>query len=293
MAEAGTEKRRRKRYAVSNVQLEYAEGNLFSLFRRGRPPRHPIVDLSADGLQFLCDQRLKEGKTLKMLVLLPAGRGTVALNGQVRWTQQIPGKPLYRTGVQFVGGAQADRDNLEQFEDELGEQSIRILCNACGASFRAKRRLEGRKAKCPKCSQVIEIINADPEGGTASADEHVSAPAAEPASAGALSEALRQFLQRHVKTRLHLAVLEEAAKTNVFTSHELARIVHQPESRIRAICHELQSHGILREVGVHTYNLSTGAGARQCMREIRRAGVGTQKRAAIVAFVIQQEMKQR
>jgi len=177
----GADKRRKKRYAVKNVEieLELTDSNLFSFFKKNKTGRHPLVDFSSDGLQFLCTDKLEKDKKVKLTLLFPEMSGPVEVEGQVRWVQQIIGKDLYRTGVAFLGETQAVRTLLEQVENKLGDTPIRVLCNSCGTQFRVKKKVEGRKAKCPKCGQVIQLVESDGIlGDVGGKDVHVSTPAA-------------------------------------------------------------------------------------------------------------------
>lgn len=290
MARRGPEKRSKKRYPVSNVALEYSEGNLFSFLKRGDPGRHALVDISSDGLQFLAKQELKQGSPLKITVALP-DREAVRVRGLVRWVQQIPGKKLFRTGVQF---AEQDAEGLRaigEFEDQLGELSMRVLCNACGASFKTKRKLEGKKAKCPKCAHVIEIIDADPESDIAASGVHVSAPTPDADPGKQLSDDLTNFIRRNLRTRLHLEVVQHAARTNIFAVADLAKVLKQRERTILAICRELQNKGVLREVGVRNFNIAAGTGMRRIILDLQRSSKVPKKRSAVLALVIENEMK--
>jgi predicted Zn finger-like uncharacterized protein len=175
----GADKRRKKRYAVKNVEieLELTDSNLFSFFKKNKTGRHPLVDFSADGLQFLCTEKIDKDKTLKLTLMFPDMSAPVEVKGQVRWVQQIFGKPLFRTGVALVGETEQIKTILEQIENKLGDAPIRVLCNSCGASFRIKKKLEGKKAKCPKCGQVIQLVESgEMLEDVAAMDVHVSAP---------------------------------------------------------------------------------------------------------------------
>ncbi|HHN47157.1 MAG TPA: hypothetical protein ENN09_06930 [Planctomycetes bacterium] len=288
----GPEQRRKKRYSVTNIEVEYTEGNLFSFFKRSKPGKRPLVDLSTDGLQFLSSEHLRDGRVMKMTIALPDGR-SVELLGQIRWVQQIPGKQLYRTGVAIVEIAPEGLTALQSLEEKLGDELIRVLCNACGAPFNAKKRLEGRKVKCPKCGKVIEIEEKEPEGGLAESGVHVSAPAGE--LRAMISEPLYLFLKHYMRTRLHLALVEYLARAsggaNVFTLSDLAKALNRPERDISAICRDLTGAGILKEVGINTYNYGSGKTTREHMNELRRTSLNPKVRTAILQFVLQQEKK--
>lgn len=292
MARSKREKRGKKRYRVSDLNLEYSEGNLFSFFRR-KPSgeNRPLVDFSADGLQFLAREELTPGTQLKLTVALPNTEKPVKVDGEVRWTQKISGRQLYRTGVQFVKPGETGRDVLEQYEQALGEHRIRVLCNSCGAAFATRKKLEGRKAKCPKCGTVIEIVAADPESRDAESGAHITAPRPPVEPSKQLSDALRQFLKRNATSRLHLEVIQHAGRSNVFAVKDLARALRQKEKTILDICRELQNKGVLREVGVRNFNLAAGTAMRKIILDLQRSSKAPKQRAAILALVIDNEMK--
>lgn len=294
----GPEKRRKTRFQVSNIEVEYTESNLFSFLKKNTPGRQPLVDISSDGMQFLCNKRLSDGSTLKLSVLLPENAGSIEAQGEVRWTQQIPGKDLYRTGVAFTGMSQEAVAKLQALETKLGELPIRVLCNACGVPFRVPKRLEGRKVKCPKCSQVIEIRVEEPVERVAERDVHVSAPSAEQPPEGLrglISDALYMFIKRSLRSHLHLTIIEYLAKAstgaNVFTVSGIASILRKPEGEVADACRDLVAGGILAEVGRRTFNFGGSKATREAILELRRASVNQKARAAILQFILEQEKK--
>ena len=128
MSDTDKNKRSKKRYSVRDIQVEYTEDNLFSFFKRGKTQRKPLVDLSSSGVQILCSERLEVGDKFKLSLILPKQRHPVEVRAQVRWIQQIPRKSLFRTGLELLDIDAVTRSALDQFEANLGEESIRILC---------------------------------------------------------------------------------------------------------------------------------------------------------------------
>ena len=96
------ERRREKRVAVSNLEVEFSP-----LDKKTAPEYHdsgrwPLLNVSGEGLQFVHGTPLKNGTKLSMSILARGSRKPITLRGEVRWTREIPMLELYRTGVQLI-----------------------------------------------------------------------------------------------------------------------------------------------------------------------------------------------
>lgn len=62
---------------------------------------------------------------------------------------------------------------------------IEVLCDACGAGFKARDELAGRRGKCPSCGEPIVVPDAGPDAGPEDEDDELAAPAfAAPVASG-------------------------------------------------------------------------------------------------------------
>jgi len=61
-----------------------------------------MVNISAGGMQFICEEYLRPGRKISLLATVPAFLGNMMFRARVIWSQKIPEKKAYRVGVQFV-----------------------------------------------------------------------------------------------------------------------------------------------------------------------------------------------
>ena len=97
-----SERRRERRIAVSNLEVEFSP-----LVDDASPKYHdsgrwPVLNVSGEGLQFVHGAPLCNGAKLSMSILARGSRKPITLRGEVRWTREIPFLDLYRTGVQLI-----------------------------------------------------------------------------------------------------------------------------------------------------------------------------------------------
>jgi len=297
MAKARKKKeRKQKRYRVRDFQVEYTPDNLFSFFRQSSGEKQPLVDMSTGGLQFLSRKALKVGESVKLTISAPLFTSPIKAKGKVVWSQQIPRQTLFRTGVELQGIDEEVRKKLEGFEEKVQDLSIRVLCNSCGSAFKVKKKHEGARGKCPNCKKAIEIVEAVPEGAQAQSGVHVAATAiAGPGGAGAstsdIPEIVRRFLLRNCPTRKHLATIEHLVKTRttVFNPASLAKALGESAKTVTAVCADLEGRGILKPVGVKTFNYSPSPTSRKAINEVVRLSRDRGRRSKILAFVLANE----
>jgi len=282
---------------VDDVQLEFTENNLFSFFTRGKTANQPLIDISAEGLQFLSDKKLSEGTELKITLKIPATSRSVDIKGQVRWIQQVQGQELFRTGIMFTAMAPDIGELLGSYINEQGEQSSRVLCNSCGAPFLAKRKMHGKKVKCPKCGQAISIETEKPKADVARKSVHVSAPGSTDDEEVKRLVGIRVFifLKQNIRSRLHLALVEHmtsaSSSTRIFTPKDLASALGKRDTEIMEVLKDFTRQGLVREVGKYTYNFGPSKAVRETINELRRLNMKQNVRSAILSFVFAQEKK--
>ena len=293
------DKRRKKRYKVGGLEVHFTEENLFSFLKGSREGRAALIDMSGGGLQFLSTRSLKPGDSVKLSVQGRMFPEPVEVNGTVRWCQQIPRKTSFKVGVELVKLDEETEKRLAEFESWVTELSIRVLCVNCGASFSVKKKHEGKKGKCPKCGNVVEIVETVPSGPTADAGKHVSASAvtsdaaaagthAASAVRGGLDPSLQKFIMRYFPTRAHLALFEHCARGNasVVSPKEVAGILNERERVMRRVCADMVKWGILKEVGVRTYNFALPPGVRDDAKALVRSLTDVRTRATVLGFVL-------
>jgi len=310
MAKARDKKARKgKRYKVRDFQVDYTADNLFSFLRRASSEKQPLVDMSTSGLQFLSRKKLKIGESIKLTISAPLFASPIKAKGKVVWSQQIPRQTLYRTGVALQEVDEEVEKRLAGFEEKVQQLTIRVLCNSCGSAFKVKKKHEGGRGKCPNCKKTIEIVDAVPAGGQAKSGVHVSASAigggadgaggAEGADGGGgastsgLPQNVRRFLIKTCPTRKHLALLEYMVnnRATVFGPASLAKVLGESAKSVTALCADMETRGVLKPVGVKTFNYSPPAASKKVIDEIMRLSRDRRRRPKILAFVLANEKK--
>ena len=300
------EQRKKKRYKLHGLEVHFTEENLFSFLRGSKEERAALIDMSAGGLQFLSSHSLKRGDAVKLSVEGRMFPERVQAHGVVRWCQQVPRKSSFKVGVELVKLDDETEKRLAEFESWVSELSIRVFCIECGSSFSVKKRHEGKRGKCPKCGNVIEIVETVPSGSAPDAGTHVSASAitSNATEAGAraaaavrkgLDPSLQRFVMRYFPSRAHLALFEHCARGNasLVSPREFSRVLNEPERVMRRVCTDMVRWGILKEVGVRTYNFALPASMRDDVRALLRALTDVRTRATVLGFVLELERKKK
>ena len=96
------ERRKERRVAVSNLEVEFSPlvGDISPKYHDSG--RWPVLNVSGEGLQFVHGAPLANGVKLSMNILARGSKKTITLRGEVRWTREVPCLDLYRTGVQLI-----------------------------------------------------------------------------------------------------------------------------------------------------------------------------------------------
>ena len=298
------EKRKKRRYKVQGFEVHFTEENLFSFLKRSKDERAALIDMSTGGLQFLSSRSFRRGDSVKLSVEGRMFPESVLAHGVVRWCQQVPRKSSFKVGVELVKLDQETEKRLAEFESWVSELSIRVLCIDCGSLFSVKKKHEGKRGKCPKCGNVIGIVETIPSGSSVEAGTHVSASAitsdatdagarAAAAVRGGLDPSLQRFIIRYFSSRAHLALFEHCARGNasLVTSKDASSILNEPERVMRRVCVDMVKWGILKEVGVRTYNFALPAAMRDDARALLRALADVRTRATVLGFVLEMKRK--
>ncbi len=299
MAKKAKDERKARRYNVRNFELYCSSGGLFSqLFKPKAGSKLPVVNFSVGGAQFLADRKFKDGEKLRINLTVPATPDALALDAKVCWCQQVPRRGAYRVGVKFRRSAQKSSGQLQEIEAKIGSLTIRLLCPQCKSSLSVKKKHEGSQARCPKCKTPIEVLEVEtlPELGAekAEASAEKSEGAESKGAYGNLRRPFVHFLRSTVTSRLHLDVIQTFAKTQrgqVAGSKDVAELLGISERKAREVLRELVTRGVLKEIGVKTFNYDPVPAARQYLAEMATALNSPAKRSEVLAVILKSEGK--
>jgi len=119
---AKAERRKSPRVPVPNSEVYYATPLLPLLMHAPKGGKRLLVNISAGGLQFISDKYLEPGKKISLLVIVPAFLGHMSFRARVVWSQKIPDKLVYRTGVEFL---KMDRESQTKLNNLRKDVSLR------------------------------------------------------------------------------------------------------------------------------------------------------------------------
>jgi c-di-GMP-binding flagellar brake protein YcgR len=119
---ARPDRRRSSRVPVPNSEVYYSTPLLPLLMRAPKGERCLLVNISGGGLQFISNQYLEPGKKISLLVIVPAFLGHMTFRARVVWSQKIPDKKVYRTGVEFL---KMDRESQTKLNNLRKDVSLR------------------------------------------------------------------------------------------------------------------------------------------------------------------------
>jgi hypothetical protein len=302
MARSGksNDERRARRYNVRDFELCCAQHSLLAaLFRTQKKGVLPVVNFSVSGAQFLSDRRFSAGEKLRVEMRVPGSDDTVAVGAQVRWCQQVPRRGAFRVGVEFLRVGGTDLMRLKAIEAELCSTVIRVVCQNCRSALSVKKQYEGGTAHCPRCKSPISVAEPEflPELATEKrADDSAGSlqqSAAERRRAR-LSGAFALFLQTTIRSRLHLDIVQAFAKgerTHVMGVAALTKQLDVGEDRLRLALRDLVSRGVLREIGVKTFNYDPIPSMRKHLAELASALASPDKRSEVLAVILENEDK--
>jgi DNA-directed RNA polymerase subunit M/transcription elongation factor TFIIS len=299
MAQAHKDERRARRYNVRNFELYCSEGGLFAkLFRSKSSEKLPVVNFSVGGAQFLSDKRFNEGKKLKIHLRVPTAPDPLPIDAQVCWCQQVPRRGAFRVGVQFAKASGQSEEALHQIEAKIGTLTIRVLCPKCKSALTVKKKYEGSQARCPKCKTPVKVwepeklpeLDSEKKASTEEAAEKGEAKA----TYGHLRRPFVRFIKSTIPSRLHLDIVQHFAKSGrgqVAGSRDLATQLGVSEKKVRAALRELVNRGVIKEIGVKTFNYDPVPAARQHLAELATSLTSPGKRSEVLAVILESEKK--
>ena len=104
-------------------------------------------NVSAEGLCFSSDKKLAPGDYLHLEVLLPGGKKSVPMEGEVRWCLRSPSSKKYDTGVKlgYVSGESVEKSI---YHDQAYQVIWSIVLESVLGNFRIlEQKRRGIKAK--------------------------------------------------------------------------------------------------------------------------------------------------
>ena len=111
----GVERRECRRFQIPCAEVRYKKERI--IFSSGRFSRAlPVLDMSKGGLAFLCNKKLRSGKTLMMQLDLP-DESSLILRAWVRWQGKEWHNSDITTGVEFMPfGGRREWNSLETLD---------------------------------------------------------------------------------------------------------------------------------------------------------------------------------
>lgn len=113
LPKVGAERRSGKRFSIRECTVSYKKRAIFGCYSR---ERCPIVNLSAGGLQFLNNDRLRPKQRLCLRVYLPGEKDPLTLRGRVIWEGVGDDVYLSRVGIEFTRSSEAAWRRLRVLE---------------------------------------------------------------------------------------------------------------------------------------------------------------------------------
>lgn len=101
MAWDGMNRRRTKRYAVSDCAVRFAKAGALA-FLRPLSTRYLLVDLSQEGICLMSGEPLKAGDRLNLHVETADANGGWSCRGRVVWVTRSDRQEAYRAGIEIV-----------------------------------------------------------------------------------------------------------------------------------------------------------------------------------------------
>lgn len=301
MVEVPKDERHARRYNVRNFELYCSGGGLLStLFKPKSGGRLPVVNFSVGGAQFLADKRFKEGDRLKIHLYVPIVPDPLPLEAEVCWCTQIPRRGAFRVGVEFRSAVRKKAEKLHEIEAKVGSLTIRVLCPKCKSALAVRKKYEGAAARCPKCKTPIEVHDQEDlpqlESERKAAEKQKAAAGSGSAAYGSLRRPFVHFLRSTVRSRLHLDLIQTFAKSDrgqVAGSRELSAQMGVSQRKVHEALREMVRRGILKEIGVKTFNYDPVPAARQHLAELATALASPARRSEVLAVVLETERKKR
>jgi hypothetical protein len=121
-------KRNCERYIISGTTLFYKYRSSFFKKHKYSHDYFPVINISKGGAKFLCNNRLKAGKSLIIKVNIPGIETKPEIMASVKWISKNPEESYkYQTGIAFNSYGDGKNENsqkvldlLETLEKKLG-----------------------------------------------------------------------------------------------------------------------------------------------------------------------------
>ena len=98
--------RKYKRFLVDDCAVEVTSG----VFAKGE--HCPVLSLSAEGMQYVSFDRVKEGQRLNLGLRVAADFDFLKTAGAVRWCHQVPDEDAYQVGVEMTKLSNEEKQKL-------------------------------------------------------------------------------------------------------------------------------------------------------------------------------------
>ncbi len=122
----GTERRRRKRYAVKNSTLRYRKGAGLFAFLMPPSPRYLVLNFSELGLHFITREEMRPGQGLRISMDAPGVRGTIGAPGRVVWCRKSEEINAFRVGCEFGAMGGGSKRVLKNLLDSAILENVEI-----------------------------------------------------------------------------------------------------------------------------------------------------------------------
>jgi c-di-GMP-binding flagellar brake protein YcgR len=119
------DRRKSPRFAVPESVVYYSTPFIPRFLRAPKGMKHALVNISAGGMQFICDTYLRPGKKLSLLVTVPAFLGSMMFRGRVIWAHKIPERRAYRIGVEFIRMERESRAKLSHLRRDISFRAVK------------------------------------------------------------------------------------------------------------------------------------------------------------------------
>jgi len=309
VADGARKERHSPRHSVKGIRLNYSKGGLLSFLSKGSAGQElPVVNVSTDGLQFLAGKAFAVGERLKIHVAGLAPGEPIDVECEVRWCRRVPRRAAHRVGVMFLAEDPGTHRRLEEVESGIEGQTMKLACPGCGVTVAVSRRHEGRSAKCPRCQAPMKLVPAEelpeiPEeqrvresSGVIPAAQPGKGPAAAPAARSRLSAELNRFIRKTVRNRLHLELIQHFAggeQHQVAGVKELSDRLKVPEKKVQLALRELVLRGVLKEIGIKTFNYDPAPGPMRDISDLLEALASAARRSEVMSLIIKTENRRK
>ena len=274
---AENELRKFRRYSLRRYAVEYTKVNLFSFLGKTSGARHPLINLSESGLQFLASKEPAVGDTISLTIRTPFMVEFITAKATVKWVRPIEKKNFFRVGAEFTAIDEEASAQISSLRTDLDETAIKVFCAKCGTQLSIQKKYVGKKGRCPKCGGAVVIVDEAPENelvteankllGVRERDDakEVKKIGTQRRMVISLKNALaatdkttQDTVKYYIKSRLHLTMLEHTITRGlrITTFREMQTFLEEDRDKIEGAFRDFVRHGIYKEVGTDTFNFA-------------------------------------